>query len=120
MKRQEDGQITINGETQKIKYLHFKKLDKTETATVTEQIKKIAIKSSFGNVSVSSSAKVSKIEAHLFSEGTFAGNVQLNIKQISNELFITASFSGICNGGALKLEVLIPEEHFYKEISINS
>ena len=112
------GKITINGETLSIDKINFEKLSKKMSVSVAEKIEKITIKSSFGNVNIISSTG-DKMEAHLYSEGTFAGNVSLDIQQIDNELIITAEFSGICNGGVLQLEVLVPEEKYLKSISIN-
>lgn len=112
------GKITIAGKTLDIRSLDYEKLNKKVAAELSDEIEKISICSSFGNIKVRSAKEAEKVEARLFSEGTLAGNAKLDIEQLTKELLITSSFAGICNGGPLQLEVIVPEKSFNK-IAIN-
>lgn len=81
-------------------------------------IEKIAIDSTFGdvNVSVSNSPKV---EAHFYGEADVDGEVNFDVQVVNCELRITVNFTGNCFNGKMKLDVTVPQKTF-KVISAKS
>lgn len=81
-------------------------------------IEKIAIDSTFGDVNVSVSNS-SKVEAHFYGEADVDGDVNFDVRVVNRELRITLKSTGNCLNGNLKLDVTVPPKTF-KVISANS
>lgn len=81
-------------------------------------IEKIAIDSTFGDVNVSVSNS-SKVEAHFYGEADVDGEVNFDVQVVNRELRITLNSTGNCFNGNLKLDVIVPQKTF-KVISAKS
>lgn len=81
-------------------------------------IEKISIDSTFGDVNVSVSNS-SKVEAHFYGEADVDGEVNFDVRVVNRELRITLNSTGNCFNGNLKLDVTVPQKTF-KVISAKS
>lgn len=81
-------------------------------------IEKIAIDSTFGDVNVSVSNS-SKVEAHFHGEADIDGDVNFDVRVVNRELRITLKLTGNCFNGNLRLDVTVPQKTF-KVISAKS